>query len=153
MADQQQPSPPVPPAPQPAEPKKEPAPAPAQVAEDAVETPTVFQTISSAAVNLATTALVYAFGYWRIAAVSTWVLLPLMACVTVVRDRWREAGRLKRRRAQLAAAADERQLITANVADLPSWVFFPDVHRAEWLNQVRYREESRTSPVSPPPPT
>jgi len=104
--------------------------------ENAVENQTVFRTISTAAMNLATTALVYAFGYWRIATVSTWVLLPLMAVVSVVRDRWREAGRLKRRRAQLAAASDERDLITANVSELPSWVFFPDVHRAEWLNQV-----------------
>lgn len=102
----------------------------------AVENPSVFKTISSVALSLATTAVVYAFGYWRIAAVSTWVLLPVMACVSVVRDRWREAGRLKRRRAQLAAAADEKTLVTASVADLPSWVFFPDVHRAEWLNQV-----------------
>lgn len=107
-------------------------------AEDvAVDSPSVFRTISSVALNLATTAVVYAFGYWRIAAVSTWVLLPLMACVAVVRDRWREAGRLKRRRAQLAAAADEKTLVTANVSELPSWVFFPDIHRAEWLNQVR----------------
>lgn len=106
-------------------------------AEDVVDNPSVFQTISSVVLNLVTSAVVFAFGYWRIATVSTWVLLPLMAYASVVRDRWREAGRLKRRRAQLAAAADERTLVTANVSELPSWVFFPDIHRAEWLNQVR----------------
>lgn len=101
-----------------------------------VEKTSVVSTITSAAWSLATTAVVYAFGYWRVAAVSTWVLLPLMACVSVVRDRWREAGRIRRRRAQLAAVADEQTLVTANVSELPSWVFFPDIHRAEWLNQV-----------------
>lgn len=104
--------------------------------ENAVENQSVFETVSSAATNLASTVLVYALGYWRVATVSTWVLLPLMAVVSVVRDRWREAGRLKRRRAQLAAAADEQGLINASLSELPSWVFFPDVHRAEWLNQV-----------------
>lgn len=98
---------------------------------------TVFQTISKVALSLVSTAVVYAFGYWRIAAVSTWVLLPLMACLSVVRDRWRETGQLRRRRRQLAAVADEKNLVTANVSELPSWVFFPDIHRAEWLNQVR----------------
>lgn len=107
-------------------------------AEPAVdESLTVFQTISKVAVSLFSTAVVYAFGYWRIAAVSTWVLLPLMACLSVVRDRWRETGQLRRRRRQLAAVADEKHLVTANVSELPSWVFFPDIHRAEWLNQVR----------------
>lgn len=109
---------------------------PATELEDAPENPTVLQTVSKMAFSLATTAVVYALGYWRIASVSTWVLLPVMACLSIARDRWREAGRIKRRRAQLIAIADEKTLITANVSELPSWVFFPDIHRAEWLNQV-----------------
>jgi len=113
--------------------KENPAPA---VVEDVIEKPSVLQTVATATLSLATKAVVYALGYWRVAAVSTWVLLPLMACVSVVCDRWREARRAKRRRAQLASVADERELVTASVAELPSWVFFPDVHRAEWLNQV-----------------
>lgn len=108
--------------------------------EDAPDNPTVLQTVSKVAFSLATTAVVYALGYWRIASVSTWVLLPVMACLSIARDRWREAGRVKRRRAQLMATADEKALITANVAELPSWVFFPDIHRAEWLNQVSHRQ-------------
>lgn len=107
-------------------------------AEPAVESSlTVLQTISKVALSLVSTAVVYAFGYWRIAAASTWILLPLMAYLSVVRDRWREVRQLKRRRRQLAAIADEKHLVTANVSELPSWVFFPDIHRAEWLNQVK----------------
>lgn len=116
------------------------------VATDEITATTVLQTVWTATNSLAFTFAVYALGFWRIAAASTWVLLPVMAVVSVVRDRWREAGRVRRRRAQLAAAANERDLITANVSELPSWVFFPDVHRAEWLNQV-----PRSSP--PPPRT
>lgn len=104
--------------------------------EDAVENSTVFKTVSSVIMNLASKVAVFALGYWRIASVSTWVLLPLIAFVDVVRDRWREEGRMKRRRAQIAAIADEKNLVTANLSELPSWVFFPDIHRAEWLNQV-----------------
>lgn len=104
---------------------------------DADEAPvTVVQTVARAAFKLATTAVVYALGYWRLASVSTWVLLPLMACMAAWRDWRHEAHQLRRRRKQLAAIADEKTLVTANMADLPSWVFFPDVHRAEWLNQV-----------------
>lgn len=108
-------------------------------ADAAEEKTTVLQTVSKAAFKLATTAVVYALGYWRLAAVSTWVLLPLMACVSAWRDWRHEAGQIRRRRKQLAAVADEKTLITANIYDLPSWVFFPDVHRAEWLNQVSHQ--------------
>lgn len=122
-------------------PAEDPPVSPVSVADNAVATEnitatTMLQTVLSATNSLAFTFAVYALGFWRIAAASTWVLLPLMAVVSVVRDRWREAGRIRRRRAQLAAAANERDLITANVSELPSWVFFPDIHRAEWLNQV-----------------
>uniref|UniRef100_A0A2S2QJV6 Extended synaptotagmin-2 n=1 Tax=Sipha flava TaxID=143950 RepID=A0A2S2QJV6_9HEMI len=106
------------------------------VTDDVVEKSTFLQSVTTVVFSLATTALVYALGYWRIASASTWVVLPLMACVQVVRDRWRQAGRVRRRRAQLFATSDEKDLIAANVSELPSWVFFPDIHRAEWLNQI-----------------
>ncbi|XP_050541357.1 extended synaptotagmin-3 [Daktulosphaira vitifoliae] len=101
-----------------------------------MENSSLFSTISHAALSFASTAFVYAIGYWRVAAVSTWVLIPIMTCVSIVRDRWREVGHRRRRRAQMIASADEKKLITASVAELPSWVFFPDMHRAEWLNQM-----------------
>ncbi|XP_050422686.1 extended synaptotagmin-3 isoform X2 [Adelges cooleyi] len=101
-----------------------------------LQKPSMLSTISNAAITFASTAIVYALGYWRIAAVSTWVLIPIMTCVSMARDRWREAGRERRRRAQIVASANEKTLITASVAELPSWVFFPDMHRAEWVNQI-----------------
>jgi len=111
----------------------------ALVAEETVgvlDKPTVRQTVWRVTKGLVPVVTIYALGFWRVASVSAWVLVPFFFCLSVVRDLLRNAGQTKRRRAQLAAAADEKDLITANVAELPSWVFFPDVHRAEWLNQV-----------------
>lgn len=104
--------------------------------DSSLDKPTVRQTVWRVTKGLVPVVTVYALGFWRVASASVWVLMPFFFCLSVVRDLLRDAGRIKRRRAQLAAAADEKDLITANVSELPSWVFFPDIHRAEWLNQV-----------------
>lgn len=109
----------------------------AVVADDAPDKLTVRQTVWEVTKGLVPVVTTYALGFWRVASTSVWVLVPFIFCLSVVRNLLRDSGRTKRRRAQLAAAADEKDLITANVSELPSWVFFPDVHRAEWLNQVR----------------
>ncbi|CAF4336251.1 unnamed protein product, partial [Rotaria magnacalcarata] len=31
---------------------------------------------------------------------------------------------------------NEEQYIKARLDELPSWVFFPDVERSEWLNRI-----------------
>jgi hypothetical protein len=108
----------------------------AEVADGTLDKPTVRQTVWRVTKGLVPVVTIYALGFWRVASVSAWVLVPFFFCLSVVRDLLSDAGRIKRRRAQIAAAADEKDLITANVAELPSWVFFPDIHRAEWLNQV-----------------
>lgn len=35
-----------------------------------------------------------------------------------------------------AAMIDEKDALKYRIDDLPSWVLFPDVDRAEWLNKV-----------------
>ncbi|XP_030856297.1 extended synaptotagmin-2 isoform X2 [Strongylocentrotus purpuratus] len=62
-----------------------------------------------------------------------WLLLIVV--VSVWRDR---ASRRKARSTALARAAveNERDSIVGVVRDLPSWVYFPDIERAEWLNQI-----------------
>ncbi|XP_067127091.1 extended synaptotagmin-2 [Centruroides vittatus] len=35
-----------------------------------------------------------------------------------------------------ASIADEKGVILARLEDLPSWVFFPDIERAEWVNKI-----------------
>lgn len=37
-----------------------------------------------------------------------------------------------------AAMIDEKDALEYRIDDLPSWVLFPDVDRAEWLNKVSY---------------
>ncbi|XP_015764424.1 PREDICTED: extended synaptotagmin-2-A-like [Acropora digitifera] len=44
--------------------------------------------------------------------------------------------RKTRRDAFREAAEKEEEVVEARMEDLPSWVFFPDVERAEWLNKM-----------------
>ncbi|XP_072173844.1 extended synaptotagmin-2-like [Diadema setosum] len=62
-----------------------------------------------------------------------WLLLVVVVSV------WRE--RASRRKAVTTALArhavrNERESIVGVVRDLPSWVYFPDTERAEWLNKI-----------------
>jgi len=55
----------------------------------------------------------------------------------VVREQWRRSHDAQREIAKAAARGDEREILLARLGEnLPSWVTFPDVERAEWLNQV-----------------
>lgn len=64
-----------------------------------------------------------------------WLVGPIV--LMVVRDQWRRHHDAKRAIAQAAAKGDEREIILARLGDnLPSWVIFPDVERAEWLNMI-----------------
>ncbi|CAH3120834.1 unnamed protein product [Porites lobata] len=51
---------------------------------------------------------------------------------------WRmnQDERKSRRDAFREATEKEQQVVEARMEDLPSWVFFPDVERAEWLNKM-----------------
>ena len=55
----------------------------------------------------------------------------------VIREQWRRNHEAQRALAKASASGDEREIILARLGDnLPSWVTFPDVERAEWLNQM-----------------
>lgn len=51
---------------------------------------------------------------------------------------WRmnQDERKTRRQAFREAVEKEQEVVEARIEDLPSWVFFPDVERAEWLNKM-----------------
>ncbi|ESO96571.1 extended synaptotagmin-like protein 2-like protein variant [Lottia gigantea] len=74
---------------------------------------------------------VWGFGYFSFSP--SWLLLGLVLFI------WKEKNKTSQK-LQIAisqeAAKDERAAILARVEDLPSWVFFPDVERAEWLNKM-----------------
>ncbi|XP_021349664.1 extended synaptotagmin-2-like isoform X3 [Mizuhopecten yessoensis] len=74
---------------------------------------------------------VYGFGYTQFSP--SWILIGLVAYV------WKEKYTQRRQqqiKTQQLIAKDEASTILARVEDLPSWVHFPDVERAEWFNKI-----------------
>ena len=77
---------------------------------------------------------VYLLGYFDFSI--AWMITPLL--LSVMRDQWKKEKRNKLAAAREAALSNEQAMIEArmNVEDLPSWVFFPDKERAEWMNSI-----------------
>ncbi|XP_073945222.1 extended synaptotagmin-like protein 2 isoform X2 [Choristoneura fumiferana] len=75
---------------------------------------------------------VYLVGYmqWSVA----WLIGPVV--LSVLRDQWRKDSEYRRNLAKTTAVSSEKDVILARIDDLPAWVFFPDVERAEWLNRI-----------------
>ncbi|XP_045505602.1 extended synaptotagmin-2-A isoform X1 [Colias croceus] len=75
---------------------------------------------------------VYLVGYmqWSVA----WLIGPVV--LSVLRDQWRRENEYRRNIAKVAAISSEKDVILARLDDLPAWVFFPDIERAEWLNRI-----------------
>ncbi|CAH2099809.1 unnamed protein product [Euphydryas editha] len=75
---------------------------------------------------------VYLVGYmqWSVA----WLIGPVI--LSVMRDQWRKENENRRNLAKVAAISSDRDIVLARLDDLPAWVFFPDIERAEWLNRI-----------------
>lgn len=75
---------------------------------------------------------VYLIGYmqWSVA----WLLCPII--FSVIRDQWRRESELRRSIAKATATTSEKDVVLARIDDLPAWVFFPDMERAEWFNRI-----------------
>ncbi|XP_013148389.1 PREDICTED: extended synaptotagmin-2 [Papilio polytes] len=75
---------------------------------------------------------VYLVGYmqWSVA----WLIGPVV--LSVIRDQWRRENEYRRNLAKAAASSSEKDIVLARLDDLPAWVFFPDIERAEWLNRI-----------------
>ncbi|XP_046399639.1 extended synaptotagmin-2 isoform X4 [Ischnura elegans] len=76
--------------------------------------------------------LVYCLGYFGCS--SAWLIGPVI--LSVMREEWKKEKDLRRNVAKAAAMCQEKDVILARVDDLPTWVFFPDVERAEWINRI-----------------
>jgi len=74
---------------------------------------------------------VWAVGYLDFSP--AWLLGGIV--LSVMREKWRREKRTKRELAR-AIALNSEQVVLAKLQDLPSWVHFPDVERAEWLNKM-----------------
>lgn len=67
---------------------------------------------------------------WSVA----WFVGPIV--LLVIRDQWKKTSDRRRTIAKAAALSSEKDVVLARLNDLPAWVFFPDIERAEWLNRV-----------------
>nr|XP_018902831.1 PREDICTED: extended synaptotagmin-2 [Bemisia tabaci] len=82
--------------------------------------------------KLGTAGAIYLLGYFELSI--AWLAAPVI--LSVLRDEWKKESEAKRINAQIAATSNEKDLVLAKLDDLPAWVFFPDVERAEWLNVI-----------------
>lgn len=74
---------------------------------------------------------VWLLGYLHFSV--SWILLA----VFIYLFRQRQRSHFKHRHKMLSEInRNEEQFIKARLDELPSWVFFPDVERAEWLNRI-----------------
>ncbi|KAJ8920620.1 hypothetical protein NQ315_004759 [Exocentrus adspersus] len=85
----------------------------------------IFSAIKKASV----VGIVYFAGYmqWSVA----WFIGPI-----VLFTNGKKSSDRKRTIAKAAALSSEKDVVLARLNDLPAWVFFPDVERAEWLNKI-----------------
>lgn len=92
----------------------------------------IFSIIYSVGKKVAIVGSIYLVGYmgWSVA----WLIAPVI--LSVARDQLAKTSEKKRDIAKASALASEKDVILARIDELPAWVYFPDVERAEWLNKV-----------------
>lgn len=92
----------------------------------------IFNVLYSVGKKVAIVGSIYLVGYmgWSVA----WLIAPVI--LSVARDQMAKTSEKKRDVAKASALANEKDVILARIDELPAWVYFPDVERAEWLNKV-----------------
>lgn len=83
--------------------------------------------------KLAAAGVIWGWGYSNLSI--AWLIAPI-ALVAWKSER-RKDNELKAITAQASVMAKEKELIMGRLDELPSWVYFPDFDRAEWLNKVQ----------------
>lgn len=84
--------------------------------------------------KLAAAGIVWTWGYFNFSI--GWLIAPI--AVSVWKTEWKKDNELRASMAQATVMAKEKELIVHRINELPSWVYFPDFDRAEWLNKVRH---------------
>ncbi|CAH0557885.1 unnamed protein product [Brassicogethes aeneus] len=92
----------------------------------------IFSYLFSAIKKASVVGIVYFAGYmqWSVG----WFMCPIV--LLVIRDQWKKSSDRRRATAKSAALSNEEDVVLARLNDLPAWVFFPDIERAEWLNRI-----------------
>lgn len=78
--------------------------------------------------------VIYFVGYmnWSV----TWLITPMILIET--RNFWGKSTAIKREITKASIKCKEKDVISTRVKDLPSWVYFPDFERCEWVNCVSF---------------
>ncbi|CAG9863137.1 unnamed protein product [Phyllotreta striolata] len=92
----------------------------------------ILSIICSAVKKASVVGVVYLAGYmqWSVG----WFVGPIV--LFVIRDQWKKSSDRKRAIAKATALSSEQEVVLARLDDLPAWVFFPDIERAEWINRI-----------------
>ncbi|XP_070155896.1 extended synaptotagmin-2 isoform X2 [Polyergus mexicanus] len=85
--------------------------------------------------KLAAAGLIWGLGYFNYSI--TWLIAPI--AFSVWRTEYKKDNELRMLTTQASALAKEKVLIMGRIDELPSWVYFPDFDRAEWLNRILYK--------------
>ncbi|XP_072021278.1 extended synaptotagmin-2-like isoform X3 [Amphiura filiformis] len=91
----------------------------------------VLHLIRSNLLNFGVLAGVWSLGYYHF----SWSWLCLVGIGMLWRERQHQR-KLQRMLVARHATQNEREVVMAAVRELPSWVYFPDTERAEWLNKM-----------------
>jgi len=82
--------------------------------------------------KLAAAGIIWGWGYYNYSI--AWLIAPI--AFSVWKAERKKDNELRTITAQASVLAKEKELIVSRMNELPSWVYFPDFDRAEWLNRV-----------------
>ncbi|RLU26666.1 hypothetical protein DMN91_000463 [Ooceraea biroi] len=85
--------------------------------------------------KLAAAGIIWGWGYFNFSI--AWLIAPI--AVSVWKTERKKDNELRTSMAQASVLANEKELIVSRIDELPSWVYFPDFDRAEWLNKILYK--------------
>ncbi|XP_043486044.1 extended synaptotagmin-2 isoform X1 [Polistes fuscatus] len=96
---------------------------------------TMSSLIKSFFINLTTTGIIWSWGYMNFSL--AWLIAPII--IMAWKSERQKDQQLRAITAQASVMANEKELIGKRMDELPSWVYFPDFDRAEWLNRILYK--------------
>lgn len=85
--------------------------------------------------KLAAAGIIWGWGYFNYSI--AWLIAPI--AFSVWKAESKKDNELRMLTTQASALAKEKVMIMGRIDELPSWVYFPDFDRAEWLNRILYK--------------
>ncbi|KAL6255775.1 hypothetical protein P5V15_013018 [Pogonomyrmex californicus] len=82
--------------------------------------------------KLAAVSVIWGWGYFNYSI--AWLIAPI--AFSVWKAERKRDNELRTITAQASILSKEKELIINRIDELPSWVYFPDFDRAEWLNRI-----------------